>query len=496
MFLRVTEKKLHPGDGTFRSTLHSHFYGYLYSLKTADLNGDGRPEIIISQSNYSNGTLSVLENLGEGRFEVAGTFYNGGSGGDIEARDIDGDLDLDIVMEMYDGAKYLENVTGAQQFSRGCDPFLRGDVNVDGMVSLSDLIMLRRYLFTGEETLLCLDAADITDRESFDVQDVFVLLDALFQHEDWTLSLPEPFSEPGVDLTPLPVANSLNEGRDLNMDARVGCAEYRIQPPEKTDDLIRLGNVYASPGAEVLVPVYITNSVPVEAVQLVIKHEPDVLEIVPDGLSHERTYYEEAFPAEPPFLAPELSILTLHPNEGVATVAIAGRFVFSDRQISPGSNTLIAWIRVKVSEDATPGTTLTLNPTNGEDGQGVGPFRLRNEICYEGDARLVSTIPLLEGAILNIVGDQAFFRGDSNGDEKLDLSDAVNSLNAFFMGSAQLVCPDAADANDDGILDISDPICTLSLLFLGGAPLPPPYPYKGYDPTSDALRCASGNSGI
>jgi hypothetical protein len=85
-----------------------------------------------------------------------------------------------------------------------------------------------------------------------------------------------------------------------------------------------------------------------------------------------------------------------------------------------------------------------------------------------------------------------FRRGDSNLDGGVDLSDAVFTLTALFLGGAAPVCPDAADANDDGSLDISDAISTLGHLFLGGEAPPAPGPLAcGFDPTEDVLPSCS-----
>ena len=75
----------------------------------------------------------------------------------------------------------------------------------------------------------------------------------------------------------------------------------------------------------------------------------------------------------------------------------------------------------------------------------------------------------LISASLNIVGDVSLFiHGNTNGDDELDISDAVTTLNYLFLGEGLLECPDAADANDDGQVDISDPVTALSFLYLGG----------------------------
>lgn len=84
----------------------------------------------------------------------------------------------------------------------------------------------------------------------------------------------------------------------------------------------------------------------------------------------------------------------------------------------------------------------------------------------------------------------AFIRGDSNADAKVDISDAVSTLNVLFLGAGALDCRDAADSNDDGRVDISDAVYALVYLFLGGEPPPAPSPSCGEDPSGDALDCA------
>ncbi len=93
---------------------------------------------------------------------------------------------------------------------------------------------------------------------------------------------------------------------------------------------------------------------------------------------------------------------------------------------------------------------------------------------------------------IGINGDVSLFvRGDSNGDLRVDISDAVAALEYLFLGG-RCPCPDAMDANDDGRLDISDPIGILGFLFLGSGSIIDPYPKPGADRTADLLGCLSG----
>jgi hypothetical protein len=70
--------------------------------------------------------------------------------------------------------------------------------------------------------------------------------------------------------------------------------------------------------------------------------------------------------------------------------------------------------------------------------------------------------PRLPGPVSEI---KSFKRGDSNGDLKLDISDAVFQLGCSFLGTRCPECDDAADSNDDGEINITDAIYTLTCLF-------------------------------
>lgn len=81
-----------------------------------------------------------------------------------------------------------------------------------------------------------------------------------------------------------------------------------------------------------------------------------------------------------------------------------------------------------------------------------------------------------------------FIRGDVREDESINLSDAITILQYLFLGS-EISCADAADVDDSGDVSITDSIRLLRWLFLGDPPPPPPFPLRGTDPTPDALDC-------
>jgi hypothetical protein len=109
-----------------------------------------------------------------------------------------------------------------------------------------------------------------------------------------------------------------------------------------------------------------------------------------------------------------------------------------------------------------------------------------------GDARPDIACPKQVGTvavILNLLGRDAdrdgvldtcearpFFRGDADSDGRLDLTDAIATLLHLFQGVTAPACLEAADANDDGALDIADALTVLRYLYQGGGAPPPPGP--------------------
>jgi len=85
------------------------------------------------------------------------------------------------------------------------------------------------------------------------------------------------------------------------------------------------------------------------------------------------------------------------------------------------------------------------------------------------------------------IGPDWWIRGDSNGDGKPDISDAIVTLQHLFLGGT-VDCARAMDVNLDGKVDISDPISLLAHLFTGGPTPAPPFPDCGAG--EETLECA------
>lgn len=90
-------------------------------------------------------------------------------------------------------------------------------------------------------------------------------------------------------------------------------------------------------------------------------------------------------------------------------------------------------------------------------------------------------------------GGAPFLRGDGNGNGVLEpLADAIHLLSWGFQGGDPPPCEAAADTNGDGVVGaIADAIALLGWQFAGGAAPPPPFPGCGPDPAGAALPCAN-----
>jgi hypothetical protein len=365
----------------------------------------------------------------------------------------------------------------APRGARADAEFLRGDANADGKISISDALTIRRYLFNGDALLVsCVDAGDVDGDDNVDLADVVSLLIDLFLREGaaWgTTSIAAPFPTPGLD---------------PNADDVLDCASYDPTPAQVSDDEIRVGDLEATPGAEVAIPFYVTNAIEIEALQLVISYDPSVftpLQGGPSSFDIEGSFFGDLWASA---FSGFLSVMP-HPEEGLMTIGAIGSLIEEGSEVPPGQNTLLFKVRGTVSENAAPGTSIALTPTDGPDDAGVKPpLYMRNELTYKGQARFASILPRKVPGVLAIVDDISFFvRGDANGDHAVDISDPITVLDFLFSGSQSVSCPDAADADDDGVIIITDAIVILDQLFRGHSGIAPPFPEAGADTTADSL---------
>jgi hypothetical protein len=95
---------------------------------------------------------------------------------------------------------------------------------------------------------------------------------------------------------------------------------------------------------------------------------------------------------------------------------------------------------------------------------------------------------------LGTVDGVPFGRGDADGNEKINVVDAILIIQ-IDVGNlpARFACDKILDANDDGTVTVTDAIPVLKWVFEKGAALPAPFRACATDPTADALTCTASN---
>lgn len=109
----VVSVLLGNGDGTFRPAVNYGSGGqFASSVAVADVNRDGRPDLIVSNwcasGDCSNGTVSVLLGNGNGTFHSAVTYGSGGQfSSPVMVADLNGDGKLDLMVANKDSISVL-----------------------------------------------------------------------------------------------------------------------------------------------------------------------------------------------------------------------------------------------------------------------------------------------------------------------------------------------------------------------------------------------------
>ena len=92
------------GDGTFQKAVIYHSGGYnAFGLALADVNGDGRPDVIVTNecatTSCTNSSVSILLGNGDGTFQKAVNYNSGGySSFSVTIADVNGDGKPDVVV--------------------------------------------------------------------------------------------------------------------------------------------------------------------------------------------------------------------------------------------------------------------------------------------------------------------------------------------------------------------------------------------------------------
>ena len=104
----------------------------------------------------------------------------------------------------------------------------------------------------------------------------------------------------------------------------------------------------------------------------------------------------------------------------------------------------------------------------------------------EGSTLLACNTNVASLEVRFIKAEGIFLRGNSNGDAKVNIADAIWILDELFYGGHPFPCEKAADANGDGTVDISDATYLVRYQFFAASSPPPPFPNCGVDPRDGA----------
>ena len=86
------------GDGTFKPVVtYGSGFGAAYALAVADVNGDGKRDVLVTH--FFDGTIGLLLGNGDGTFQTALTYDAGGSSpGSVAIADVNGDGKPDLLV--------------------------------------------------------------------------------------------------------------------------------------------------------------------------------------------------------------------------------------------------------------------------------------------------------------------------------------------------------------------------------------------------------------
>jgi FG-GAP-like repeat/FG-GAP repeat len=137
------------GDGTFQSVITYRSAGFANAVAAADLNGDGKADLVVTNASSAVGTVAVLLGNGDGTFQSPVTYSGGSYPDSIAIADVNGDGKPDLVVAtgayntIGNAAALLGNGDGTfeplltfSSLEYGADAIAVADVNGDGRPDL------------------------------------------------------------------------------------------------------------------------------------------------------------------------------------------------------------------------------------------------------------------------------------------------------------------------------------------------------------------------
>ncbi|MFN0057291.1 MAG: dockerin type I repeat-containing protein [Planctomycetota bacterium] len=349
-------------------------------------------------------------------------------------------------------------------------PFVRGDLNHDGEVTITDLVYFVNYLYFAGPNPVCSDTADLNDDGVIQLADAITMLSLLFSDFPEPLQL-SPYPLPGFDSTPDPFGDC---GVEIFPGAGAGTEVDHVF--FFTADAGWPGRAVKPGQGSLSLPIFVNALFPFEGYTISVRFPEDKV------LGATITFQNSVANA----LNADLTISevsNVDPGHIFGYVILEFLPPYDASTIPPGQELLLGTLNLTLSPDLTIGETipLTFEPT--DQGLTIG-----NEIVAAGH---IARHPETHDIEIPVVDENSIFlRADVTEDGAVDVSDAIGLLGYLFASQpVTLNCLDAADFNDDGVLDLLDASQMLSYLFAGGASPAPPFPYLGIDSTADSIPC-------
>ena len=251
-----------------------------------------------------------------------------------------------------------------------------------------------------------------------------------------------------------------------------------VRPLGQLNAAFRLGDAFAPLGGDVSVPFIVSADRECQGFGFTIAFDPEVLEL---------TGIEKRYPEATGKPYPREDFYLDQGPSGIVAASVDFGYQAGDYRLPAHQENEPLRLHFR-GKKASASSEVRFHGSDSQ-GQALNFFKAFGD-SYTPE--LADSFGFINSVIQVLPDNILFVRGDSNGDDQVNISDAQTTLNYLFLGGPSPRCWDAADANDDGRVDVSDSIATLQFLFLGRERLPEPSGSLGKDPTVDALPNSPG----